>query len=396
MLKSIFATILLSASIIANAAVPAHGNDSLNVSLITCYPGQIVYELYGHTAIRIKGNDFDKVYNFGMFSFSKPNFIYRFVKGETDYALAGYPIQYFLPEYAERNSKVVEQELNLSQTQARSLYEELEYLCLPENREYRYNYLLDNCATRPRDLIEKATGGLTYPQPADTTLTFRKMMRSYSGNYPWYQFGIDLALGSGIDFRLNTRQQMFAPIYLMNAMANATFEVDGKAIPVVKETNVLVYGSESPVLPPTQWYLTPIFISLICLAVTSYMTYRDIRRKKVARWFDCIWYTITGLTGCLLFFLIFVSVHEATSPNYLAFWLNPFCFLGAILIWIKSLGKYLYFYHFINFAVVLILVAFWPLLPQTANAAFFPLMACTLLRSANYIVVYRKCRKRNR
>ena len=82
------------------------------VSLVTCYPGQIVYELYGHTAIRIKHGDMDRVYNFGMFSFSKPNFVYRFVKGETDYALAGYPFEYFIPEYVERNSKVVEQVLS--------------------------------------------------------------------------------------------------------------------------------------------------------------------------------------------------------------------------------------------------------------------------------------------
>ena len=120
----------------------------------------------------------DRVYNFGMFSFSKPNFVYRFVKGETDYALAGYPFEYFIPEYVERNSKVVEQVLNLSQRQAESLYLQLEWLRLPQNREYRYNYVLDNCATRPRDMIEKVTGGLNYPQPADTTLTFRDMMRS--------------------------------------------------------------------------------------------------------------------------------------------------------------------------------------------------------------------------
>ena len=55
----------------------------LDVSLLTCFPGQEVFELYGHTAIRITdGATMDRVYNFGLFSFNQPHFIYRFVKGE--------------------------------------------------------------------------------------------------------------------------------------------------------------------------------------------------------------------------------------------------------------------------------------------------------------------------
>lgn len=389
---SAFLAILLTAVL---SAFSQTAQDSLfRVSLITCYPGKIVYELYGHSAIRIVHGNMDKVYNFGLFSFSKPNFLYRFVKGETDYSLGGYPFPYFMPEYIDRNSKVVEQWLNLSQEQASELYEQLEVLCLPENREYRYNYVLDNCATRPRDMIEHAVGGISYPQPADTTLTFRKIMRSYSKNYPWYQFGIDLALGSGIDYTLDARKQMFAPVYLMKAMSGATFvDHSGTTVPIVESTDTLFDGSESPILPPTPWYLSPMFAALACLLIIGIFTIRDIRRRKTTKIVDCLWFTITGLTGCLLFFLIFISEHEATSPNYLAFWLNPFCFTGAVLIWIKSARKWLYSYHFINFAVVLALAAFWWLLPQSANPAFFPLMACSILRSANYIAINRNAKK---
>ena len=40
----------------------------LDVSLLTCFPGQEVFELYGHTAIRITdGATMDRVYNFGLF-----------------------------------------------------------------------------------------------------------------------------------------------------------------------------------------------------------------------------------------------------------------------------------------------------------------------------------------
>ena len=103
----------------------------------------------------------------------------------------------------------------------------------------------------------------------------------------------------------------------------------------------------SPVLPPTPWYLSPLFVAFAVFAAAVVLTVKDVVRKKVSRWFDFIWFLIAGLAGCLVFFLVFVSEHEATSPNYLAFWLNPFCLVVPSLVFIKTLRKWLYFYHFI-------------------------------------------------
>ncbi len=372
--------------------------EAMKVSLLTCFPGQEVFELYGHTAIRITAdNGMDRVYNFGLFSFNQPHFIYRFVKGETDYRVGGYPTEYFAPEYTERGSKVVEQRLNLTDDQATWLFQELERLCLPENCEYRYNYVRNNCATRPRDLIEQAVGGLKYPTPETPDATYRDLMRSYSKNYPWYQFGIDLALGSGIDQPLTTREQMFAPIILMHEMASATqTDAQGRTAKIVAATSNLVEGSESPILPPTPLLLSPLFVCWFALALIVAVTLHDIKRMTTTRWVDTLWFIVTGLLGCLLFFLIFVSQHEATSPNWLGFWLNPFCLFAAVVVWIKSAKKWLYSYHFLNFALVLILMAGWWAIPQSANAAFFPLMLCSIVRSASYIIIYRRCVKRSK
>lgn len=55
---------------------------------------------------------------------------------------------------------MVEQELNLSAEEKRQLYDALYINALPQNRGgYRYNYFYDNCATRPRDMVEKFTDG---------------------------------------------------------------------------------------------------------------------------------------------------------------------------------------------------------------------------------------------
>lgn len=69
--------------------IAAMGQDSISLGIVTCYPGGDIYELEGHTALRIKGmmhgRPMDIAMNYGLFDFDAPNFVYRFVKGETDY-----------------------------------------------------------------------------------------------------------------------------------------------------------------------------------------------------------------------------------------------------------------------------------------------------------------------
>ena len=64
---------------------------------MTCAPGTEICALFGHTALRYedKARGEDWVFNYGMFSFNTPHFIYRFVKGETDYELGVTRYPYF-------------------------------------------------------------------------------------------------------------------------------------------------------------------------------------------------------------------------------------------------------------------------------------------------------------
>ncbi|MDE6423593.1 MAG: DUF4105 domain-containing protein, partial [Muribaculaceae bacterium] len=205
--------------------------EGLTVSLLTCSPGPEIYELYGHEAIRVKGEGRDSVWNFGVFNFKEPNFVYRFVKGETDYLCVGYPTEWFLPEYEQRGSRVVEQELNLNDAEARRLLKMLQTNALPQNRKYRYNYVKDNCATRIWRMMENAADSkVVYPDSVRYG-TYRNEMRAYNRNYPWYQFGIDLALGVDIDSAINAKDEMFVPVEMERMIGGAHF-ADGR--PVVK------------------------------------------------------------------------------------------------------------------------------------------------------------------
>ena len=206
-------------------------------------------------------------------------------------------------------------------------------------------------------------------------------------NYPWYQYGIDTALGTGIDYELNRREMAFAPVELDRMLADAT--VGGSKL--VKKSIVIVnVPTDNAVLPPTPWYLTPMCVACLVLLLAIALSVRDLRRRRVTRWFDAALFGIFGVQGLVLTFLIFVSVHEATSPNWIYAWLNPFCLLVPILIWIKRAKIVLICYQFTNFAVLFAFLAAWTFIPQTANVAFWPLILAEMLRSASYLLINRR------
>lgn len=90
--------------------------DSVRVSLITFFPGSEIFELEGHTGLRIRDlrTHDDVIYNWGTFDFNSPGFVYRYVMGETDYTVAAAPTDLFLMAYEAQGRRIVEQELNLT------------------------------------------------------------------------------------------------------------------------------------------------------------------------------------------------------------------------------------------------------------------------------------------
>jgi len=253
----------------------------------------------------------------------------------------------------------------------------------PQNCTYRYKFLSDNCSTRPRDIIEMAAGdGLRYPAMGDTTVTYRDILSHYCRNYSWERFGIDLVLGWDVDTVIDQRATMFIPMLLMDAVAGATITTDSVTMPLVKATTVPIDKStEGNVRPPTPWYFSPLCIALIVLALALIVSGRDWRRHGVTRWFDSILFTTGGLAGCILFFLICFSTHEATSPNINIVWLHPLLLLLAVLPWFKKTRTAARWLHALNALVVALLMLAWPWQPQVANVAFFPLMAALVTRS---------------
>ena len=199
--------------------------DSVVVSLITCSPGTLVYELYGHTALRVREvgayRTSDWVFNYGTFSFAQPHFVWRFMLGQTDYQLGVLPYAYFYEEYVRSGRAIEEQRLNLTPEEEKKLVDALSTNLLPEHATYRYNFFYDNCTTRAINQIENAVKGKVEWGDCDSTQTLRDIVREYSASSPWNCFGQDLLLGSEADQPASLAKQMFAPLYAQRFVADA-------------------------------------------------------------------------------------------------------------------------------------------------------------------------------
>ena len=257
-------------------------DDSIRVSLITCSPGHEVYQLYGHTALRCENftRGMDVVFNYGIFSFSQPNFAWRFVLGQCDYMVMGTLWQQFPADYESRGSSITAQVLNLTPAEANRLFTNLLVNCQPENCTYRYNFLFGNCTTKVRDMIEQSIDGrIAYPSLPEK-MTFRQILHQYAPRGSWESEGNDFLLGASLDTVVTDRDAMFIPEYLMKMADQAqVYATDGSLRPLVKETRTLLEArpAEKTELLP----IAPLWAGILLLAFNLMVALCEYRLHKM-------------------------------------------------------------------------------------------------------------------
>ncbi len=390
-LSLIVFSFFLGTTLPLTASVSPQGADGLSprFSLLTCSPGEEIYSYFGHTAIRMMWPETNRdiVFNYGVFSFNTPHFMLRFALGETDYQLAITDYHRFAAEYNYYNRGITEQVLSLSPSEARKLAELLEENYLPENRIYRYNFFYDNCATRPRDIIEKCIEGkIIYHFPDSLPQSYRDIIHEYTRGHAWGQFGIDLCLGSQIDTPISQRQKTFVPDYLLRAFRDAEIIApDGSKRPLVSAEHILL-----PVRTDTQsqdFCLSPLSCALLLFMVGVLFTIYGLRRKKSLWGIDLVLFATAGIAGCVLAFLVFLSQHPGVSPNYLLFVFHPLHLLLLPFFLYKEKKRQKSIYHVANSITLTFFILFMAVLPQRIEWAVVPLALCLLVRSVSHLIL---------
>ncbi len=351
------------------------------VSLLTISPGSELYSTFGHSAIRINDREqgFDRNYNYGSFDFNAPNFYLRFLRGTLPYQISAHDFYLEMDYWSNREGRgVVEQVLNLNQSQKQRLLELLEENLRPENREYSYKFFTDNCSTRLRDIFLKATNdSLKFNNTIHADSTFRQWIDKYAmaNNKSWADFGMDLAIGVPSDAMTGWSNAMFIPDNLKDALTGAKIIQNGIEIAFVKEARVLAFPInqlESDTFTPNT---AIIILGLLIILFTLYQFFY----KKRGLFFDKILYSVLGLAGIILSALWFLTNHGVTEMNLNTLWCFPFLF-PMFLLFSKNKIKLSLLLKIYLACITLVLCFGWAM-PQSFNPAIYPLVFALIFRT---------------
>lgn len=358
---------------------PAHAVLSPNAqfSLLTATPGGELYSVFGHSALRVFDPEtgIDEVYNYGTFDFDTPNFYLKFIRGKLLYKLSVTTLDVFLVDYLNEGRGVSEQILNLSQDEKQRIYDFLVVNRQPENAYYLYDFFMDNCATRIRDIVDMHIkpdwGEDPFPE---YSRSFRDMLKPYLSGKPWAQFGVDLALGLPADRHATPWQYMFLPDEMFLAFDQARL---GNGLPLVDQFEPVI---EETFVKQKPFWITPVVAAWILFALGLL----SLLKSGIARVFDKIFFSLLGLTGIVILLLWLVSDHKALSANLNLLWALPthlYFIFRANMIYPLGLPKY--YFKFV-FYLSIILILFWPLIPQTFHLAFLPIILLSAIKSFLY------------
>ncbi|CAN5873944.1 DUF4105 domain-containing protein [soil metagenome] len=357
----------------------AQDSSRLRISLLTCTPGEDLYAIFGHSALRVIDSNninnrfFDVVYNYGTFDFYDENFYLKFIRGKLLYSVSDEIFNDFKTAYQLENRGITEQVLDLSAEEKINTKKLLIENLREENRYYKYDFFLDNCTTRLRDLIlkiKKPAVLLPAVMPANTR--FRQAIHQYldSGKQYWSKLGIDILLGAKTDAVMTTAQQQFLPDNLMLALDKSEPSI------VITSTNLYQLSTNNN---KAGWFTPMLFFSSLLIFFLLLSLSKNKYLQMLLKGLDGFLFFATGLLGIVLIFMWVGTDHSMTKDNYNLWWALPFHIIMAFLI--NSNKTFVKKYFLFTAISLLLLLLAWAFLPQQLNIALIPFVLLLAFRA---------------
>lgn len=299
-------------SFITGFSQPLALSPNAEISVLTCGVGDQMYALFGHTALRITDYDqnLDVVYNWGMFNFSTPNFLAKFVKGDLLYYLDVDAYPDFIYNYTADNRDVIEQKLNLSVAQKGVIWNEINRQLNGSDREYTYGFIRNNCTTKVVDVLNLA---LNKPLPTNfptNKYTYRYILNEGLHQHYFEKLGINLLFGYDTNKKADL---IFLPLKLKDA---------------ISYQNSILKSEDKINLTSTQkkgFSLNSIYSLWVIVLVLSFGAL-----KKTGR---LVFFTFSAIFSLFLLGVSFYTHHPELYYNSLIIFFNPFYVVG---LWCKN------------------------------------------------------------
>jgi len=269
------------------------------------------------------------------FGHTDPDFMMKFIKRTLLYYESIDNFSDFEQMYREENRWIREQVLNLSYVQKQTLFERLTINAREENKYYIYDFLFDNCSTRPRDII-------------------------------------------------------------LSLFKNKTFKTDDSAIvdghPLTK-SNVLILDAV-PQYQQKQW-ITPDLVFWILFFVILLLQLKFSFFSKY-KFIPILYFSILGLLGYLFLFLWFFTDHQCTKWNFNILWAMPLNIPFTWFLMNREIRNIIIFFIKIYRIVLIILLVAWGFNPQTYHSAVIPLILTAILFTSIFLSIPKKDDFKNR
>lgn len=275
------------------------GDHPPEVILLTFGVGDRIFEKFGHSALCFDYKEATReplCFNYGVTNFNAgTEMIWSFLRGEQKFWVDPESWSDVVGFYTDEDRDIFEQILPLSPDEARALEHEVISSLDEAHRYYHYDHFRDNCTTRLRDMIDRATGGkLSAGTDVPYPLTFRELgWRGLAGLPPLIALS-DFVMGRTVDRTPTLWQAMFHPLVLREHVANR-LGVQPR----------IVYKRQGPTFPTSgsTWRLQVLAIALCFTLPLLVATWRRrFERAAVA------WATVyLAFWGCLIWGLAIVS-----------------------------------------------------------------------------------------
>ena len=311
-------------------AVPADGTEAW---LVTFGPGEIYWERFGHNAIWLRepAIGLDHTFNFGYFDFEQENFFLNFIQGRMLYFSVAQPASREFEFYRQVNRSIRLQKLSLSPPQFQHLRDYLLNEVKLENRNYRYDYYLNNCSTRIRDALDIALDGAlsarTKAVPANQN--FRDQTRRLTQMQFWYYLGLELGLGSPVDRAVTRWDEMFIPMVVADEMAAMSLAGGDAGSPLVSiDTMLFNSTAPAPATTPTSIWYQYLFLGLLITGL-AWLSGKFMPPVWPAG-LSYAWVLISGTIGLILTALWLFTDHEVAGANANLLLFNPMVILALV------------------------------------------------------------------
>lgn len=386
---------LILVGLLSAVALPDAGGAETVIELVTVGPDHAIDTRFGHNLLRVIDTEStrDDIYDFGVADFQRPGFIAEAAMGRARFRLRRSSTQIRFDHYVLQDRQIDTQRLNLSGDQITTLIERLEWNLLPENVEYAYDHVTDNCSTRLRDLLNDVTGNAVQQAAYGMGVfrTYREDILAAGSGRILALIAYDLGMGPRGEDRVSAWQLSFLPDQLRGILAVTENPAMGEGASLVASEAVLHRRSAAPAVGGSLRIGRGIIIAIgaalgLFFGFTGFTAWRMRGHvqwlSRLAGFVLLLTAALFGLLGLVLLPISLFSTGAIWTGNQNAWLFFPLdlLLLGPAVRWLRTGRATLAAWSriYIDLRFLLIVIGWTGVVALQDNSAFAVAVALTL------------------